>query len=335
MKVTHLDRLQKLIVLLADGKFHSGESLAEKLDVSRTAIWKIISKLKSWQIEIYAVRGKGYKIPKGLNLIDVDSLRQQVLPKATLFSQIEVLPTVDSTADYLTRSWKSNPGEGRICVAEHQTEGRGRKGRRWVSPFGANLYFSLGLNLPLGLSALGGLSLAVGIGLTQFLNAYTKEKVKLKWPNDLLVNQKKLAGILVEASGDSNDQSFLNIGIGMNWDMQLKDESQKMDQIDQPWINLKSLVDNKIERNQLLVLILIELNHVLQTYIQDGFESFRLEWSSQSAFFGQTIDIHTHNETISGIEIGIDKSGAIKLKTDKGEKTFFSGEVSLRAKDES
>lgn len=326
MKAASLARLQALVRLLADGQFHSGESIAKQLGVSRTSIWKLVAKLRDWQIQIHAVRGKGYRIPKGLGLIDSEYLSKQITQKAKLFSKIEVLPTVDSTASYLTRSWQQQPGEGRICVSEHQTEGRGRKGRRWVSPFGANLYFSLGLKLPLGLSALAGLSLAVGIGLTKFLNQHCHQKVSLKWPNDILVDGRKLAGILVEASGDSNDHSFLNIGIGINWDMRLSHH----DEIDQPWINLKSLLRTAIDRNEILLLILLQLDQILSTYIDKGFDSFRHDWVEQSAYYGQPIIIHTHTGQISGIEAGIDKSGAIKLKTKEGEKLFFSGEVSLR-----
>lgn len=327
MKEASLKRLQQLVRLMSDGKFHSGEYLAGALGVSRTAVWKLIAKLQTWQIEIYAVRGKGYKIPDGLILIDRDYLIEQITSKAKLFSQIEVLPTLDSTASYLTRSWKKEPGVGRICVSEHQTAGRGRKGRSWVSPFGANLYFSLGLNLPMGLSALGGLSLAVGIGLTKFLNQHCEEKVSLKWPNDVLVKHQKLAGILVEASGDSNDHSFLNIGIGINWDMRISDGAE----IDQPWVNLKSLLRTNIDRNQILALILLQLDETLTAYIEQGFESFRNDWASYSAFYGKPVIIHTHNGQISGKEVGIDKSGALKLDTADGEKVFFSGEVSLRA----
>jgi len=326
MKAVSLQRLQKLVRLLADGQFHSGQYLAERIGISRTAIWKLVAKLQAWQIEIFAVRGKGYRIPNGLTLIDGDYLSQQIADKAKLFSIIEVLPTVDSTTDHLARSWKSDHKTGRICVSEHQTKGRGRKGRKWVSPFGANLYFSLGLKLPLGLSALGGLSLAVGIGLTKFLNKYCNEKISLKWPNDILVNNRKLAGILVEASGDSNDQSFLNIGIGINWNM----HQSNSDQISQPWINLKSLLNSNIDRNEILLQILLQLDDVLSHYIESGFTSFRREWSNYSAFFGQQVVIHTHQRQISGVEVGIDKSGAIRIKTADGEKSFFSGEVSLR-----
>jgi BirA family biotin operon repressor/biotin-[acetyl-CoA-carboxylase] ligase len=326
MKAESLKRLQDLIWVMSDGKFHSGQALAEHLGVSRTAIWKLVGKLESWQIPVYAVRGKGYKIPEGLELIDPEILNGNVLDKLSLFSEIEVLPTVDSTSSYLTRTWKDKPGIGRICIAEHQTMGRGRKGRKWVSPFGANLYFSLGLNLPMGLSALGGLSLAIGIGLTKLLNHHSKQKVALKWPNDLLVGQKKMAGILVEASGDSNDKSFLNIGIGVNWNMQLQQS-----EIDQPWINLTDVLKDDVDRNQILASILISLDQMLVEYMSKGFDSFRNEWNQQSAYYGQVVELHTRTGKVAGKEIGVDKSGAIILATNEGEKTFYSGEVSLRA----
>jgi len=326
VKTASLERLQQLVILLSDGRFHSGESLARQLGVSRTAIWKLINKLQSWQIEIFAVRGKGYKIPGGLALIDGEYLAGTVSQKTKLFSEIKVLPTVDSTSSYLTRWWKKQPGIGRICISEHQTAGRGRKGRKWISPFGANLYFSLGLNLPMGLSALGGLSLAVGIGITKLLNQHSTKKVTLKWPNDILVDGKKMAGILVEASGDSTDNSFLNIGIGINWNM-TNDEND----IDQPWINLKSILNSSIERNDVLSLILLEIDSLLDHYIKHGFDGFRNDWAEHSAFYGRPIIIHTRNGIVSGVETGVDRSGAITIRTNEGEKSFYSGEVSLRA----
>ena len=314
------------MLLLADGGFHSGEALAQQLNVSRTAIWKLVAKLESWQIDIYAVRGKGYKIPNGLKLLDSQLLKSNIAQKAELFSEIDVFATIDSTSSYLTRAWEKKSGTGKICVAEHQSLGRGRKGRKWVSPFGANLYFSLGLNLPLGLSALGGLSIAIGLGLTEHLNGLTSQSVKLKWPNDLLVENKKLAGILVEASGDSNDTSFLNIGIGINWDM-----VQRQDEIDQPWINLKPLLKSEADRTQVLTDILLEIDRLLNQYIENGFESFRSLWNKHSAYYGKPITLHTRTGKISGMESGIDRSGAIIIETAEGKKLFHSGEVSLRA----
>jgi len=325
MTAASLQRLQKLVTILSDGDFHSGEKLANILGVSRTAIWKLTNKLEAWGIELFSVRGKGYKIPNGLTLIDSEYLANQITEHARLFSSIEVLSTVDSTSSYLARNWSKGNGKGHIVVSEHQTGGRGRNGKTWISPFGSNLYFSLGSSLPVGLSALGGLSLAIGIGLTKLFNQHTNKKVKLKWPNDLLVDQRKLAGILVEASGDSNDNSFLNIGIGLNWKMSTKSRG-----IEQPWINLSEILNRDIDRNKLLARILLELDKILCDYIDNGFESFRAHWAEYSAYYGKPIVLTSQKGSVSGIEAGIDNMGALRLKMETGEKTFYSGEVSLR-----
>ncbi|MGB0496135.1 MAG: bifunctional biotin--[acetyl-CoA-carboxylase] ligase/biotin operon repressor BirA [Kangiellaceae bacterium] len=338
MQTISNERINLLVNTLADGEFHSGQDLASKLGVSRTAIWKLIAKLQSWHIDIYSVKGKGYKIPDGLSLIDKDKLEQLVSNKLNYFPIIDLLTTVDSTSSFISEQWQINSQidkavksesykQGRVCISEHQSKGRGRKGNSWVSPFGANLYFSIGIDLPVGLSVLGGLSLAIGIGLTEFINRFTNEEVKLKWPNDLLSDNKKLAGILVEASGDSNDNSFINIGIGINWNMPAKFTQE----IDQPWRNLADILSAPIDKTTLMANLLIELDKTVDTFISQGFEMFSKRWEKNSAFIGQEVLISTHKEKVKGVEKGIDKNGAIIVKTKKGVKSFYSGEVSLRA----
>ncbi|MDQ7048522.1 MAG: bifunctional biotin--[acetyl-CoA-carboxylase] ligase/biotin operon repressor BirA [Enterobacterales bacterium] len=317
-------RIQSLIKLLADGQFHSGQSLAETLHISRTAVWKMIEKLKQWQIVIFSVRGKGYKIDKGLMLLDQAKIDQALTGKTQFFSRLVCLPSIDSTSSYIAREWQKSPGQPLVCVAEHQTKGRGRKGRKWISPFASNLYFSLGFNLPFGLHALGGLSLAIGICMARVLNQMTLPSVKLKWPNDLLIEGKKLAGILVEASGDKIDNSFINIGIGLNWRMASEQA------IDQEWCNLTDYLTGKVDRNELLIQILLELDQCLQIYCRDGFDSFSKQWRDYSAFIDQPICIETRQGKVLGKELGINSNGAIRVMTDSGESIFYSGEVSLR-----
>ncbi|PCI70145.1 MAG: biotin--[acetyl-CoA-carboxylase] synthetase [Gammaproteobacteria bacterium] len=345
MKMDANQRVNLLLNVLADGEFHSGQHLAEQIGVSRTAVWKLVAKLQSWDIEIYSVKGKGYKIPDGLNLIDKNKLDSLVENRLKHFPQIDLLTTIDSTSTYISNKWdksaekrngqnKNFISSGRVCIAEHQSEGRGRKGNQWISPFGANLYFSIGIELPVGLSVLGGLSLAIGIGLTEAINnleaqkVKTAQQVKLKWPNDLLCNNRKLAGILVEASGDSNDTSFINIGIGINWDMPEKFSKE----INQPWINLLEILSKKIDKTRFMANLLIELDQTIDRFIHQGFEAFNKKWEKNSAFIDQAVTIKTHNANIDGIEKGIDKNGAIIVQTNQGEKTFYSGEVSLRGK---
>ncbi|WP_444996853.1 bifunctional biotin--[acetyl-CoA-carboxylase] ligase/biotin operon repressor BirA [Aliikangiella sp. IMCC44359] len=318
-------RIEALLRCLADGRFHSGESLAEQLEVSRTAVWKLIQKIISWQVNIYSVRGKGYKIPGGLKLLDAEFL-SGALVNNHHFTQVDVLTSIDSTADYIARKWKQEPFKGRVCIAEHQTAGRGRKGRPWVSPFGANLYFSIAVQLPLGLSALGGISLAVGISLAKTLNHLTTEPVKIKWPNDLLLNNQKLAGILVEAIGDSNDSSFLNIGVGINWDMQLNQGQS----IDQPWANLCDIVSKQLTRSEVLAKLLVGIDKTLTLYQASGFTPFVSSWQSLSALYMQPVTIFTPQGKVEGKEVGIENNGALRLETIDGIQIFHSGEVSLR-----
>ncbi|TQV85528.1 bifunctional biotin--[acetyl-CoA-carboxylase] ligase/biotin operon repressor BirA [Aliikangiella coralliicola] len=323
-------RTETLLRRLSDGKFHSGESLANELEISRTAVWKLIQKIESWQVEIYSVRGRGYQIPGGLDLLDQPSLQTHIEQNNVLFKKVIVLSSIDSTADFLARDWKKLAGVGRVCIAEHQSAGRGRKGRPWISPFGANLYFSVGVELPLGLSALGGLSLAVGISLCRTLNRFADNQVKIKWPNDLLVDDKKLAGILVEASGDTTDNSFLNIGVGINWNMQL-DQGEA---IDQPWVNLKDYVPDTLSRNQILESILIELDKALREYLQGGFTKIVDAWPELSAMYRRAVTIHLPKGLVQGKEVGIESNGALRLETENGIQIFHSGEVSLRKRNE-
>ena len=326
MSLKNQQRVDKLIRKLADGQFHSGESIAEELSISRTAVWKLIQKLSQWQVEIYKVRGRGYQIPKGLDLLRQDWLRSELAAANSQFQNIDVLTSVTSTADYLAAEWKKQPGPSRVCVAEHQTAGRGRKGRAWISPFAANLYFSIGVELPLGLSALGGMSLAIGMSLAQTLNQFACDKIKLKWPNDLLVDDKKLAGILVEASGDSNDNSFLNIGVGINWNMQMV----QGEKIDQPWANLKMLCRQNISRSEILLALLLNVEKALAEYEHTGFSSFAKDWNHLSAMYLRPVTIHLPTTQVEGIEVGIESNGALRLETANGIQSFHSGEVSLR-----
>lgn len=318
--------IDRLLILLSDGEFYSGEYLAKELGVTRTAIWKLIKKLKSWQLNIYSVRGRGYKIPGGIELLDGSRLREDLKLRSSHFNRIDILTSIDSTADYLSREWQLNRGKGIVCVAEHQTAGRGRKGRGWTSPFAANLYFSIGVSLPLGMTALGGFSLAIGMSLAKILNKMTAQKIKLKWPNDLVFEGKKLAGILVEASGDSNDSSFLNIGVGLNWDM----HQNQGGVIDQPWVNLKDLLAVEMTRNQVLVNLLSGVDEAIERYLTKGFKGFYAEWKALSALILQPVSIHLAHSVVSGVEVGIEESGAIQIKTASGIETFHSGEVSLR-----
>ncbi|MFC6670889.1 HTH domain-containing protein [Marinobacterium aestuariivivens] len=162
--------IRSLLSVLADGQFHSGQELGAQLKVSRSAIWKQIRKLEDFGIEIYSVKGRGYRLPGGLDLLDAD-LFQDGLDEtvATQLGDVRFELSIPSTNLLAMQQLQQQTGHGHLYVAEQQTAGRGRRGRHWVSPFARNLYFSLVWRFPQGAASLEGLSLAVGLGLSRGL----------------------------------------------------------------------------------------------------------------------------------------------------------------------
>jgi len=199
-----------LISILADGEFHSGEQLGESLGMSRAAINKHIQTLRDWGVDVFTVPGKGYSLPEPIQLLDETFIRREVAQ-----GSVAVLPVIDSTNQYLLDRL-AGLQSGDACVAEYQQAGRGRRGRKWVSPFGANLYISMYWRLEQGPAAAIGLSLVIGIVMTEVLRDLGADQVRVKWPNDLYLNDRKLAGILVELTGKTGDAAQIVIGAGAN-----------------------------------------------------------------------------------------------------------------------
>lgn len=206
----------KLILnLLADGQFHSGEELGELLNVSRAAVWKHLQKMESLGIQIQSVKGRGYCIESGLDLLCANKIKN-IAPCIDQFNlRLELFSSIDSTNSYLLRH---SDLAGRICVAELQTQGRGRRGRAWVSPYAQNVYLSIGWGFDGGVAVIEGLSLAVGVAIAHALQKQGVSGIELKWPNDVLYCGKKLAGILIEMVGDPSGYCQVVIGVGVNVD---------------------------------------------------------------------------------------------------------------------
>jgi len=199
-----------LINILADGEFHSGEHLGERLGMSRAAINKHIQTLRDWGIDVFTVPGKGYSLPEPIQLLDEAFILSQISE-----GTVNVLPVIDSTNQYLLeRLDKLKSGDA--CIAEYQQAGRGRRGRQWFSPFGTNLYLSMYWRLEQGPAAAIGLSLVIGIVIAEVLQKLGAHDVRVKWPNDLYLNDRKLAGILVELTGKTGDAAQIVMGAGIN-----------------------------------------------------------------------------------------------------------------------
>jgi BirA family biotin operon repressor/biotin-[acetyl-CoA-carboxylase] ligase len=310
----------KIISLLADGEFHSGEHLGESLGMSRAAINKHIQTIREWGLDVFTVPGKGYSLPAAINLLDAERILGLLEDK-----RVTVLPVVDSTNQYLLDRL-AELTSGDACIAEYQQAGRGRRGRQWVSPFGANLYLSMFWRLEQGPAAAMGLSLVIGIVMAEVLQRLGAEQVRVKWPNDLYLNDRKLAGILVELTGKTGDAAQLVLGAGINMAMRETNASQ----IDQRWINLQE-AGITIDRNELAAKLLNELRNSLRQFEIDGLAPFISRWRKLDNFIDRPVKLLIGEQQIFGIARGIDQQGALLLEQEGEIKPFIGGEISLRS----
>ena len=319
---------RRLLNLLSDGEFHSGEALGASLGVSRMAIWKHLKALREMGVDFTVVRGKGYCLPSSLELLDRDRILAAANPANVAgLAGIEVFLEVDSTNNWLREQALNGAPSGTVCVAEMQLAGRGRRGRSWVSPFAANLYLSLLWRSAIGATALGGLGLVTGITLLRALRSCGIEGAGLKWPNDILVGDAKLAGVLIDVVGESNGPCIVIVGIGVNVCMP-PDEATA---IDQQWTDLQQLSgDSCLSRNVLAARILDELIPAIETFDAMGLPPFLDEWQQSDVLRGRKVGLTLPNEYITGMACGIDDVGALLVNTSNGRRRFLSGDVSVR-----
>ena len=309
-----------LISLLADGEFHSGEQLGEKLGMSRAAINKHVQTLRDWGVDVFTVPGKGYSLPEPIQLLDSSRIVSQLDG-----GNVAVLPVIDSTNQYLLeRIGELKSGDA--CVAEYQQAGRGRRGRKWFSPFGANLYLSMYWRLEQGPAAAIGLSLVIGIVMAEVLQGLGAEKVRVKWPNDLYLDDRKLAGILVELTGKTGDAAQIVIGAGIN--LTMRNVSSEV--VNQGWVNLQE-AGIHIDRNALAVNLIAELRKALQTFEQEGLSPWLSRWKALDNFIDRPVKLIIGDREIFGISRGIDTQGALLLEQDGVIKPWMGGEISLRS----
>lgn len=309
-----------LISILADGEFHSGEQLGEHLGMSRAAINKHIQTLRDWGVDVFTVPGKGYSLPEPIQLLD-----EAVICRQLDQGKVTVLPVIDSTNQYLLDRI-SSLNSGDCCVAEYQQAGRGRRGRKWFSPFGANLYLSMFWRLEQGPAAAIGLSLVIGIVMAEVLHDLGADKVRVKWPNDLYLNDRKLAGILVELTGKTGDAAQIVIGAGLNMVMR----QVQADIVNQGWITLQE-AGITIDRNTLAVRLIKDLRDALTLFEQDGLAPFLSRWEKLDNFIHRPVKLIIGDKEIFGTSRGINAQGALMLEQDGILKPWVGGEISLRS----
>lgn len=330
MKQQRRDRVIKIIEQLSDGQFHSGEAIGTLLGVTRTSVSQYIRELQSLGLDVFRVTGKGYRLREPLQLMSVERIKTAygLASYTDNSAAIELERVVTSTNDVLKERLQNQQQlpNGLSVLAECQTEGRGRRGKRWLSPFGSNLYISLYWRLEQGMTAAMGLSLALGTAVAQVLAEIGINDVELKWPNDILVGGKKIAGILVELEGQALGVAHVIIGIGVNLAM----PNQVSQEIDQPWTDIRNEIGDSFDRNKLAAQLIAKCRQYLDEYETAGLRHFMERWERFDRLKGKPVKIIMSHKEVFGIAEGIDDTGAILVNQNGVTEKFHAGEVSLR-----
>ena len=318
--------MRTLLTLLQDGKFHSGQALGAALGVSRSAVWKQLQHLRTdLGLPVHSVRGRGYRLESALSVLNAEALTAEgVVWPIFLHEQ------TDSTNAEALRLLDAGVTAPFLVLAEQQLQGRGRRGRTWVSPYGQNLYFSLAWRIDGGARHLDGLSLVVGLAVLRALQSVGLNKSGLKWPNDVLVGGRKIGGILLELVGDPADVCHVVMGVGINVNMRLDNLG-----IDQPWTSLANELGAAVNRNSLVAALSVELQKILLRHRQEGFAGLRSEWESVHLWQNRRVSLSTAQCDVTGDVLGVDNCGALRLLVEGVEQVFSGGEISLRLRDDS
>ncbi|MBW8327841.1 MAG: biotin--[acetyl-CoA-carboxylase] ligase [Thiobacillus sp.] len=311
---------------LSDGRFHSGQALAAEFGLSRSSIFNVLAQAEAMGLTIHAVRGRGYRLPEPVEWLDGTVIAQHLGPTAEVYT-IHVLDSVDSTNTSLMAAALNGAADGTLFCSEHQLSGKGRRGRLWHSVPGGSLTFSTLWRFDSGLQSLAGLSLAVGLAIARAVNRHSCPLARLKWPNDVLVDYRKLAGILVEVQGDMHGAAFAVVGIGLN----VRLNAVQRDAVDQAVVDLAEM-GVTVGRNQLLADCLLELHAVLTRFRRDGFAALRGEWQALDAYAGKAVALTLPDaRSVQGVASGVDETGAFLLRdADSTLIPYSGGEISLR-----
>lgn len=290
--------------LLSDGEFHSGQAIADHLKVSRVAVWKQIQRLKDWGLELESVRGKGYRIPGGLDLL----CPEQITGDLRHDVQLVLERSVGSTNDVVRKLHTDKPV---YVLAEHQQNGRGRHMRPWYSPFASNIYLSTKWRLDQGILQAHGLSLVIGLAIARTMEREGLGGIQVKWPNDILVDGQKIAGVLIELEGDLMGSTEAIIGIGINF--HLRDRSS----ISQPVADLKQL-GYEAGRNRMIHRLIETLEETKAQYMRYGFSRFRPLWQQYDALWAKKVHTESGRIQLIGQAQGVDDRGGLRIMDEQG-----------------
>ena len=319
--------LFKALRHLSQDEFRSGSAIAQVLGISRSTLSNILAEADQVGVELYRIQGRGYRLVEPLDWLRMDEVIKTLDISAKRFDLAIVDTTESTNADLMARAALGAPS-GTALVAEFQSGGRGRRGRRWFSPLCGGLTFSLLWRFNQGAARLSSLSLAVGVAVARALREIGVADAQLKWPNDIVHHFRKLGGILIELSGDVLGPTAVVIGVGIN----VRLNEPTLTQIDQAAIDLMRVLENVPSRSVVLGNLMRHLSDVLQQFDRDGFAPFRDEWLAAHAYHDRAVRLFLpRNRVEEGVVSGIGDDGSLLVQGADGVKPYTVGEISLKA----
>jgi BirA family transcriptional regulator, biotin operon repressor / biotin---[acetyl-CoA-carboxylase] ligase len=318
---------EHLLRALEGGRWCSGADLASALGVSRAAIWKRIARLRTSGYEIEAQAGLGYRIVSAPDRLLPHEVSRHVEPGALRF-EIVHRDEIDSTNLLASELARKGAAEGTAVVAESQTAGRGRLGRSWISPAGRNLYLSLVLRPGLPPAAVPQITLMAAVSVARALDDLGAVSAGIKWPNDLQLDGRKVAGILTELEAESERVHFVVLGIGVNLNMARGDFPRELRDVA---TSLRIATGEVVDRRRFTGRLLTHLARDYEVFLAGGFAALRSEYQRRHVLAGRRVSVGGA-VAVSGVVRGVAPDGALLLETTRGTERVLAGEVTLRGK---
>ncbi len=321
----------QVFAVLADGRFHSGEALARSLEVGRSAVWKAVAALRALGATLHAVRNRGYRLVHGCQPLDAAEIRGRLAHEVREHvARVDAAWSLDSTNTTLLERPNPRGGTAEVLLAEFQRAGRGRRGRVWLAPPGGAICLSLSWTFPEVPPGLGALGLVIGVCALRALREHGVVAVGLKWPNDLLIGERKLGGVLIDLRAESTGPACVVIGIGLN----LALGAALLRQIAASGTaatDLASAVQPVPARNALAAALVSACIRGLLEFERQGLKPFIEEWRAADALRGRAVNVSAAEGVARGVARGIDLRGALMVETPQGIQRFISGDVTVRA----
>ena len=321
----------EVLKLLADGKIHSEKEIVKSFNLSSSMLSKYICNLRQLGIETESINRQGYRLSRPIDFLNRQKISNELKTSmADRIHRLEIFPELDSTNTYLLRAPVPESGQVTVCLAEYQSSGRGRRGKKWSVPFGGGLCLSVGWlfdDMPQNLSAL---SLTVAVVARRIIGELTGCYPLVKWPNDLVWKDQKLGGILIESSGENGSALHVVVGIGINVSIDPV-YLRKICDWPEGAIDMNSMVKGQFIKNELASRLIEGFFETLKSYESSGFELHHEEFISAHYLNGREVVLSNGSSKLSGTVVTVDLDGALVLETGSGVRRVISGEVSLRS----